>query len=111
MNMENIERILPAIPEDFLSGIEIDGAWFPDIEKYKPLMKALYVSDKTRNLLNLKISRVQKKELLLKIFKSKKDILSLEFISTLKTILPDGLCYRDICSDREYDALKKEFNS
>lgn len=110
MNMEDIKFILPAIPEDYDSQYEIDGKWFPDLQKYKLLMKVLYVKTEPRKLLNLKISRVEKKRFLLNLLQLQKDILNSDFINKLKQILPDGLCYENICTDAEYELLKKEFD-
>jgi len=110
MNIDNIEKILPTIIEDFDRNHEIDGSWFPDIERYKSLMKVFYVKEKARNLTDLKISKIEKKKVLLELLKSQADILNIDFINKLKQIFPEGLCYENICTDKEYEALIKEFN-
>lgn len=106
--MENIENVLPAIPEDYDKSFTIDGKWFPDIQKYKPLMKVFYVKEK-RNISDFKISRVTKKQLLLNILKNQNNLLNNTFLLRLKQILTEGLCYSEICTDSEYELLKKEF--
>lgn len=109
MNIEDFELLLPAIPEDY-EKISTGGSWFPDIERYKSLMKVFYVKEKARNLTDLKIPRVEKKKVLFELLKSQADILNIDFINKLKQIFPEGLCYENICTDNEYKALKKEFN-
>ena len=108
MNMENIENILPAIPEDFIDTFVLDGGWMPD-KKYKPLMLVFYKREK-RDTKDSKISRVQKKKLLSNILETQETILDVNFIMRLKKLLPEGLCYENICTDTEYESLKKEFN-
>jgi hypothetical protein len=107
--MENFDLLLPSIPEDYEKSIEVDGTWFPDIKKYKSLMEIFYISSTPKNLKNISISRVEKKELLLKILLMQDDVLKESFLQRLKNFIPEGLCYENICTDSEYENLKKEF--
>lgn len=106
--MENFELLLPTIPEDY-EKIKLDGLNFCNREKYKDILRIFYIKFE-RNIIEGKISRVEKKNILLKLLQLQKDILNSDFINKLKKCIPEGLDKNYICTDLEYELLKKEFN-
>jgi len=105
--MENFELLLPVIPEDY-EKISIDGESFCDCEKYKDIIKVLYVK-LNRNISKGVITPFVKKSFLLKILQ-KNNVYDILFHKKLKRCIPEGLDKNYICTDAEYEALKKEFD-
>jgi hypothetical protein len=108
--MGNIEQLLPVIKED-LNNIKIDSNWVDiDKSKYEKILLILYSTKGQREIPNKqKISSYLKKQLLVNIL-NKNDSNNDLFLYKLKRILPEGLCTKEIMTDSEYEALKKEFS-
>ena len=107
--MNNIKNILPSIPEDdFGIGTYREDVFF-DPDGVQPLVDILY-SMKNRKIKKGLIGRKEKKRILSNILETQENILDVNFIMRLKKLLPEGLCYENICTDSEYESLKKEFN-
>lgn len=108
--MKNTNLFLPSLPDD--TPCLYDGENFYNPDDYRKIVSVLYIKP-NRNILKSKILAKEKKKLLSQIIENrnlKDDLIDKDFINKLKQILPDGLCYENICTDAEYELLKKEFN-
>ena len=106
--MENFKLLLPSIIEDY-NEISFDGENFiENIEKYKKILNIFYHQE-TRTLDIGSISSFNKKNMLLSILENN-DIDDDIFLSQLQQCIPFGLDMKHICTDEEYNDIKKIFH-
>lgn len=108
--MKNTNIFLPSLKEDI--SCFYDGPSFFNPDEYTKFLKILKPYE-YRNIGQSRIKLIDKKSILSYILEKENledDKVNQEFLEKLKKCLPEGLCYENICTDSEYEALRKEFN-
>lgn len=82
---------------------------FPDYEVHSPILEILYPNNKER-IINekTKIHGIFKSDLLCTILSNNDNNLD-SFKEKLLSLLPKGINFSKVCTDKEYKQLKKEF--
>ena len=124
MKKEDFDYGLPVFVGEYANKVlsEIDDAFFNDsMSIYFPVLDILYHKDKKKEdkLEQFKMIKafsdeekksISKKNLLLKILQSNSPSDG-DFLKKLKIALPNGIHFGYICTDSEYEALKREFDN